>query len=156
MRPRPMSSALRCLALPSLTPLSLGSGLPREPLLVSLSASVSFGSRTYSSQEGWFYTWILSVKQTKKTIFLRLLVICEVEIFMIERLGWFCSIGVGMEAWSCVLVNARRRGGDKSSSEKGFEVTEIMGQSIDIKLEEKGWISRVRKVGNIRSLFTCP
>ncbi|CAL9077141.1 unnamed protein product [Musa acuminata var. zebrina] len=102
MRPRPMSSALRCLALPSLTPLSLGSGLPREPLLVSLSASVSFGSRTYSSQEG-------------------------------------------MEAWSCVLVNARRRGGDKSSSEKGFEVTEIMGQSIDIKLEEKGWISRVRK-----------
>lgn len=75
---------------------------------------------------------------------------------MIERLGWFCSIGVGMEAWSCVLVNARRRGGDKSSSEKGFEVTVIMGQSIDIKLEEKGWISRVRKVGNIRSLFMCP
>lgn len=29
-----------------------------------------------------------------------------------------------------------------------------MGQSIDINLEEKGWISRVRKVGNIRSLFT--
>ncbi|CAL9052525.1 unnamed protein product [Musa banksii] len=93
MRPRPMSSALRCLALPSLAPLSLGSGLPREPLLVSLSASVSFGSRT---------------------------------------LGWFCSIGVGMEAWSCVLVNARRRGGDKSSSEKGFEVTEIKhGGTID-------------------------
>lgn len=39
---------------------------PREPHLVSLSASVSFGSRTWSSQEGWFYTWILSVKRKRK------------------------------------------------------------------------------------------